>query len=456
MISSWRWPLAGFIVGSLVGATMLTVNAVGAFVGDRGAAAPAGIETGFDEILHTSPALVPVGRPVDLVYELVCPPRTDEPEPSCSPSGSVHIRAAGEQDFADVSLVADEGRLTASVPDRYTLAHGFDYYADIDDGRGGAESLPASGREAPQHVWTVSSDAVVDLGSHEFGGPRPPDAVVAKAAWGRDHGQVGLISGREQALIGPSAFDVGNDGSVVVLDQVNHRLVVLDRGTSAREFAIPFAGGEGDLVFSDYGPIYVLDDGGAETPTPYVRSFDGSGRLIAATPLAEPVADMLRMGPRGPLVHTYPSELWFPTGGTPPLSPIEQAGLGRPAREVEDGLAVVVRAGPDAARFALVRDEQVVQSWLVKSATSLGEVQLAEPYGDGLLVVLRIWTEDQAEFQVLRLLPSGLGEGFSVDRAEWAESASLSRFRLHGDTLYQLRSNPAGIEVAAYKIGGKR
>ena len=113
-----------------------------------------------------------------------------------------------------------------------------------------------------------------------------------------------------------------------------------------------------------------------------------------------------------------------------------------------------MRAAPTEARFALVRGAQVVRSWLVKSSTRLGEVQLAERYGDGLLVVVRQWTENRAQFRVLRLAPSGLVSSFAVDRAEWAESASLSRFRLHGNTLYQLRSGPSGIEVAAFQIGG--
>jgi hypothetical protein len=82
-------------------------------------------------------------------------------------------------------------------------------------------------------------------------------------------------------------------------------------------------------------------------------------------------------------------------------------------------------------------------------------VQLAEPYGSGLLVVVRLWTEKRAEFRVLRLTPEGLAESFAVDRAEWAESASLSRFRLHGSTLYQLRSTPSGVEIATFQIGGK-
>jgi len=30
MKKKWRWPLAGFVLGALVGATVLTVNVVGA------------------------------------------------------------------------------------------------------------------------------------------------------------------------------------------------------------------------------------------------------------------------------------------------------------------------------------------------------------------------------------------------------------------------------------------
>ena len=115
-----------------------------------------------------------------------------------------------------------------------------------------------------------------------------------------------------------------------------------------------------------------------------------------------------------------------------------------------------VRASPAEAKLALVRGDRVVHSWLVRSKTSLGEVQLAEPFEDGLLVVVRLWTEKQAQFRVLRLTRDGLAATFAVDRAEWAETASVSRCRLHGDTLYQLRSAPSGVEIAAFEIGGTK
>jgi hypothetical protein len=264
--------------------------------------------------------------------------------------------------------------------------------------------------------------------------------------------RVGLDSGAEQSPIGPSAFDIQPDGSAVVLDQVNHRLLV--GGPRPTELPIAFEGGEGDLAVGNDGTIYVLDDGGAATE-PVVHSYSPTGDLIAGAPLAEPVADMVRAGPDGPLVHAYPSEMWLPTGsGRPPLVPDEQIAAARAGRSVPGGLAVVVRASSAEATLALVRDDQVVRSWRIRSSTSLGEVQLVEPYGDGLLVVVRVWDEKRAEFCVLRLTAEGVVKSFAVDRAEWAETASLSRFRLHGSTLYQLRSTPSGVEIAGFEIGG--
>jgi hypothetical protein len=459
MKRSWRWPLAGFVVGGLVGATLLTVNIVGAFVGDPAGVVGPQVDSGFNgEILHTPPLLVPRGRPVELAYEVVCAPSADRAGAACSPKGSVRVRGVGDEEFANVPLVAGSGgRLSATIDAGYTVGAGFDYYVDIEDGRGSSQSLPAAGHDVPQHVWTVGGDTNIDLEEHAFGRTRAPGEIVARAEWGSGGRQLGLSSGHEQARIGPSAFDVAPDGSLVVLDQVNERLALYPRGVAQRNLPIPFDGGEGDLAIGGNGTIYVLDDGGAATPVPVVRSFDGDGRPIAGTPIAESVADMIRVGPDGPVVHGYPSELWFPTGSAkPPLSPAAQTARARPGRAVGGGLEVVVHASPGQARFALVRGTQMVKSWLLTSSTSLGEVQLAEPYGGGLLVVLRLWTESQAEFRVLRLTPGGLADSFSVDRAEWAESASLSRFRLHGDTLYQLRSDSSGVEVAAFEIGGTK
>jgi hypothetical protein len=98
----------------------------------------------------------------------------------------------------------------------------------------------------------------------------------------------------------------------------------------------------------------------------------------------------------------------------------------------------------------------VLRAWRVTSGTNLGEIQLAEPYRDGLLVVLRVWTSQRAEFVALALSPSGLASSFAIDAAEWAESAALGRFELDGGRLFQLRSTPAGAEVVTFDLGGAR
>lgn len=451
MTRAWRWPLAGFVLGGLVGATFLTVNVVGASSPGRPEVAGRSVV----EILHTPPLLIQGGRPVGLTYDVVCAPQADDPRAGCDAQGSVFVRAVGAADFDELSLVREpEGSLSAEVPAGYTSGAGFDYFAQIDTGGGGSATLPTGAGDAPHHAWALGGWTTVDLGSQRFDDTSPPSSILAEFSWGKGRRLLGLDSGREQSRIGPSAFDIAPDGAVVVLDQVNRRLVVAKGSVAPKELPIEFGGGEGDLAVGDDGTIYVLDAGSAGAG-PVLRSYNPAGDLIAGTPLAEPVADMVRAGPAGPLVHTYPSEMWLPTGsGRPPLAPEDQIAAARPGRNVPGGLAVVVRASPAEAKLALVRGDRVVRSWLVRSSTDLGEVQLAEPYADGLLVVVRLWNEKQAVFRVLQLTPDGVAKSFAVDRAEWAETASLSRFRLHGRTLYQLRSALSGVEIAAFEIGG--
>src|SRR6202011_2127914 len=114
-----------------------------------------------------------------------------------------------------------------------------------------------------------------------------PDAIAVRAGWGNADRRLGLSRGREQSRIGPSAFDVAPDASIVVLDQVNQRLVVYPRRAAPRHLPIPFTGGEGDLAVGRNGAIYVLDDGAGQSSMPLVRAFDASGSPIAGTPLAE-------------------------------------------------------------------------------------------------------------------------------------------------------------------------
>jgi hypothetical protein len=447
MKTKWRWPLAGFVLGAVVGATVLTVNVVGA-----SSPRPVTVRADrFGEILHTPVLLARAGKPVELSYDVVCGALKDAPGPRCSPSGSVYVRPAGAEAFARLPLEPGRGGMLSAVVGASAARAGFDYYAVLDNGRGRSALLPEAGAEAPQHVWALESWANVDVGAARFGRFRAPSSIVRAFTWGHGESALGLDSGREQSRIGPSAFDIGPDGSLVLLDQVNRRLVVLRRGAAPAQIPIEFSGGEGDLAVGDDGTVYVLDS----STTPVVRAFTAAGAPIAAGRLAEPIADMIRVGPGGPLVHSYPSELWLPTGpDRPPFTPGRQLASARAARSVRGGRGVVVHASPSELKVALVRGDRVEHAWLLRGESTFGEVQLAEPYGDGMVVVVRLWDEKHAEFRVLRLAPEGIAQSFAVAPAEWAESASLSRFRLGGNTLYQLRSDPSGIEIAKFQIGG--
>ncbi len=448
MKKKWRWPLAGFVLGAMAGATVLTVNVVGASSPE-----PAARVAGFGEILHTPALLARAGKSVELSYDVVCGALKDEPGSHCSPSGSVFVRTAGASSFVRLPLEREADGLMSAVVPAAEAGAGFDYYVVLDNGRGRTASLPEAGARAPQHVWALRDWTTVDLGTARFGRGRTPSSIVRELGWGRGDAAIGLDSGREQSRIGPSSFDVASDGSVVLLDQVNDRLVMMRRGARPAHVPIDFSGGEGDIAMDDDGTMYVLDS----AARPMIRTFTAAGAPIAVGSLAEPTADMIRIGPGGPLVHSYPSEMWLSTGpGRPPFAPDRQLASARPARSTDGGLAVVVHASPSEVKLALVRGDRVERAWLLHAGTSFGEVQLAEAYGNGMVVVVRLWNEKHAEFRVLRLGPAGLEQSFDVTPAEWAESGSLSRFRLHGSTLYQLRSDPSGIEIATFEIGGTK
>ena len=174
MRKKWRWPLAGFVLGAVVGATVLTVNVVGARSPDAVAVRAAG----FGEILHTPLLLARAGEPVELTFDVVCGARKDVPESHCNTSGSVFVRPAAGSAFSKLPLRREpDGLLSAVVPAGET-GTGFDYYVVMDNGRGQTASLPEAGASSPQHVWRLAEWTTVDVGSARFGRTGAPSAVT--------------------------------------------------------------------------------------------------------------------------------------------------------------------------------------------------------------------------------------------------------------------------------------
>jgi hypothetical protein len=410
---------------------------------------------------HLPPLLRLPGEQVMLRFNVFCPAPGDDPfggEP-CDAGGDVFVRAGNAGPFRQLPLrrTSDlaRGRYVSEVPEELAASpDGFSYYAVLrNEATGASVTVPSGGAAAPQLSLPMADAVEVDLGTHAFGSVRHADARVVRARWGAAPGEGGLEHGPSLGPIGPSAFDVGRSGEVTVLDQVNGRVQRWRPGRRPAAVPVGVTGGIADMAVEGDGAIDVLEPTGAGT-TPELRSFDAAGRLRSKTPIADRTWSQLRVGPQGPEIQQEPSEQWMPAErGRTWLGRAAQAQRGRPGRKLANGKELVVfRTGEAEARIAEVAGLTVARSWRITSETPLGEVQLAEPLGNGVVVVLRLYTETQDEFVVLVLGIRGLERSFSVDSADWAETAPLARFRLAGSSLYQLGSTPSELHVDRFDL----
>ena len=406
---------------------------------------------------HVPPVLTLPGEPVTLRYAIVCTPRADG-EP-CDGAGEVFVRSGQSGSFERVPLQrgkdSSEGRYFVELPQVLAGSPaGFSYYAVLRDRQTGASvTVPSGGATAPQRSFPLGDPIPVELGKHEFASGRHADARVVDAVWGSGLGRLGRAGSRELGFVGPSSFDVEPDGTVTVLDQVNARIQRWQRGRAV-SVPVDVSGGLADFAVEPDGTLDVLEPPDRLSPAPVLRSFYKDGRLKWSQRLSDRTWAKLAVGPSGPVVQQQPSELWLPAAEDGrALGRDGQAAGGRPGEPQAGGREVVVeRIGATELRLAELAGNALVRAWRITSSTPLGEVQLAEPHGARLAVVLKTYTDEQAEYDVLALDRSGVQERFSVEPVEWAESAPLARFRLANGALYQLGSTPRGAFVDRFDL----
>jgi len=440
------WCVCGLALGAAAG-----VGAVAAASSVAGPSAPDRDAARIIDVGHLPPLLRMPGEPATLRFNVFCPAPGEEP---CDAGGDVFVREGGAGPFRKIQLrrtddVAD-GRYVADVPaDLAASPEVFSYYAVLrNEATGASVTVPSAGAAAPQLSLPLERAVVVDLGEHRFGSTRHADARVVEAPWGSGPRATGLLHGPTFGPIGPSAFDVAANGDVAVLDEVNRRVERWRGGRHADDTPVDVTGGIADMALEADGTIDVLEPTG-EDGTPELRSFARSGALRSKRSIADRTWSQLREGPQGPEVQQEPSEQWMPAAG----SRAAQASRGRSGRSLPNGKELVVfRAGTSEARIAELAGGRVKRAWRIVSATPLGEIQLAEPLGNHLVVVMRPYTETQDEFLVIVLGDRGAERSFSVDSADWAETAPLARFRLAGSSLYQLGATPSGMHVDRFDL----
>jgi hypothetical protein len=438
---------AGIAAGVAGGIVLTSVSA---------ASVPSAAPPGLIDAAHLPPVLTLPGEAIRLRYALVCSPREDGRP--CEGSGVVHVRPGQEGPFRELVLQrgeeSKEGRYFVDLPAEIASREGFSYYAVLrDDAAGATVTVPSGGAAAPQRSFPLLHAVEVALGAHTFGHLRGRDARVVDARWGSAVGEAGLAGSRELGFAGPSSFDVAPDAAVTVLDQVNRRL---QRWVGGRATALPVAvsGGLADLAVEPDGTVDVLEPPNRETPAPVLRSFGRDGRLEWAQRLSDRTWAKLELGPDGPIVQQQPSEQWLPVAaGGVPLDRVSQAKQGRTGRPHAQGREVVVqRVGAGEIRLAETAGKAIIRAWRVTSSTPLGEVQLAAPSGNRVVVVVKTYIDERDEFLILVLDRSGLVRRFALESAQWAETAPLARFRLAGSLLYQLGSTSKGAFVDRFDL----
>jgi hypothetical protein len=447
---------AGLALGAVVGAAVL-FGPAGRATGDSTDRPNIDLARMIDAT-HLPPLLTVRGEPVTLRYDIYCPPPAGSAGDACDAAGTVYVRAGDSGMFRPLPLELDqgaaEGRYAAQLPPALVASpSGFSYYAVLRNRATGATlTLPSGGAAAPHRSWPLTAPVDVALGSRTFGRTRAPSARVLAAPWGDGHGDAGLEGGPGRQPVGPGAFAVARDGTVTLLDQVHHRALSFPPGARTPT-PIPLAvnGTLADLAVDVADDLWVLETAGPGAPL--LRGFGPSGGLRRVVALADERAAQVRIGPDGPVVKQYPSEQWLPAlGANGALAAPAQRAAAESARPVSRRRDVVILRVGDEMRVALVGPGGVERGWRVHSSTPVAEVQLAEPLGDGLLLVARTYTDTRDEFVVARLGPRGLVSSFSLDSADWAETAPLSRFRLAGSSLYQLGSSPAGVRVDRFDL----
>lgn len=442
---------AGLVAGGCAGLATMSI-AVGAM--SRSSTEAGAV---FD-VTHSPPLLTARGEPRALIFEPHCAARgVDDPEAGCAVTGTLYARTAGRGPYRAVPLSphGESGRqLAASPPEALDEASALEYYATFRSPVAVDVTVPPGGAAAPAVTRRIVSPILVGLGRHSFGEARRAGERLVFAAWGDGPAQAGLEPGRNVDPIGASAFDVEPSGSIVLLDHAHRRLLRWANGSrTPTRVPLSINGAVADLATAGDGSLYVLETTSRDGRRPLIRRFDDDGRELEAVEAAERSPAQIRMGPNGPVILQRPSHQWMPAAvDGVAASQAAQRQRGRMGRPLRSGSEVVVLREEAEVRVALVTRGRVVRAWTITSETPLGEVQLAEPVGGLLVVVLRVYDGASDEFAVLVLDRRGLVSRTTVESADWAEAAPLGRFRLVGRALYRLGSSPVGVFIDRFDL----
>jgi hypothetical protein len=423
---------------------------------------------------HEPPFLLARGQAVTLAYALL----------PGSAGGTLFVRSSEHQaytrlplrhgtycpgDPADAAAMRRDkvcgDALMARVPGTLVSGSKLLYYALLrDPASRRSVTVPAGGARSPQRVWVVDRFRSVQLGLHSFGHVSAPDAVVARTG----PAGVGLACCADPpGGDGPSSFDVARDGSVWMLDRLNHRLLVWRAGDPSlppRAVTLPDALWLTDFTLGRDGTIYARS-------ADHLYALTSSGHVRWTAPKTAGIAlSQLQLGPDGRLYALQACGLscapfgghvsWVPltTPAGRPLSVRERNRATSPFEPLPGGLRLVTQLSYTRARFALIdHADQVVRAWSVTSRTRMSSLAAAPTLVAGDLVLpLEVSARQHWEKLVVRIGPDGRvrTRATVADRPLLGEVNLFAPLRISpGGKLYQLRTSlQAGASVARYAL----
>jgi hypothetical protein len=408
-----------------------------------------------------------------------------------APTGSLYVRNELQRRFERLPLHLQRPPSTALhafVPRRLLRGNKLFYYAVVRDPKSGrSATIPAGGARSAATAWILQKPVIVRLGTHRFGRPRAPEAVVARAG----PQQVGFENNSEYQF-GPQTFLVGRDGSIWLHDGLKQRLLRWQAGqpdSVEQSVPLPFFAGPNDVALGPAGSIYVtrlLRD----PPRLILYRLSATGKVLWQHRLAGDYGgnsgfvlgsnSPLRVAPDGTLYCLVFMGLpgdewgWMPAAtpaGAPLSATAQRRGTHWPFQPAAGGLRLLsetytppgAETAPHEARYALIDAHgRLVRSWRVLSRTDMeGTLLTPQLVGGDLVAAVGVTAgtgaAGRSEYVVLRLGRRGPRVQFSLVPHVWG-ARLLTDLRVGPDgRLYQLSTSPAtGIVITRYSLDQKR
>jgi hypothetical protein len=407
------------------------------------------------EVFYTPPVLVRAGERVEIPVDVSCSTTSGRTCPARAilgtPDGRGRWRTCGAAAGPELrfDLTASARRSVAS-----SQSGSVAFFVRGEGPAGLRVSLPAGEAVWPLRFYVARTMPIVRIPDIPFGRVAKGRTVLS-LPWGTGRARAGIQPGGEGSTPGPSSFDVDPAGRIYLLDGLQGRLAVFDRGRLVRQVGLPVTP-RGDVAVQNDGTVSVLDQRGRSL---VVRQIGPGGGPIHTTSLGDGILSQIRAGGSGAFVHVVPLNEWVRadaarTGETDHAIP----SVAQPLDSTR-GLLKVING--TYLRLGTVRQGHVVNAVELRATNHLGEIALAEPdEGGGYWAVVRIWREEPVpadQYQVVHVVGARVVDTFAVADRQFAETAPLSVFRMGSDgTLYQLASFPSGIRVLAYTLEGAR